>query len=124
MTELTDCGLIRCRLSTLVDADQAPHGTRIVQCLFHRRIEQVELVLQEMNAQPTFQTNRWAVRTFRLWAERLNHAEQIAPWNELIQLVKKLPDASVFQIFRSLRRRAFVATFSDSSAGLDAMRAL
>jgi hypothetical protein len=56
-----------------------------------------------MNAQHPFQTDRWAARTFRLWAERLDHVAQIAPRNNLIDLVEKLsmmrPFSKSFEAF-------------------------
>jgi len=90
MTELADRGLIRHGFPTQVDTHEAPHGSRIVQCFFHRRIGQVEPVLQEMNAEHTFQTDRWAACTFRHRVKRLDHFAQVAPGNVLIHLVEKL----------------------------------
>jgi hypothetical protein len=40
-------GLVRHRLVTEIGSDKAVHRLRIVQRLFHRRVRQVEPVLQE-----------------------------------------------------------------------------
>jgi hypothetical protein len=43
--------LVRRRLAPKVDPDRIPHRRGIVERLFHRRVRQVEPVLQEMDAQ-------------------------------------------------------------------------
>ena len=44
MAEAAHRGLVRHRLAAQINADEIAHGQRIVECLFHRRVRQVEPV--------------------------------------------------------------------------------
>jgi len=90
MSELADRGLVRCGFTPMVDADEAPHGARVIQGFFHRRIGQIEPVLQKVDAQHAFQADRGAARTFRLWVKRLDHFAQVTPGVNLLHSIEKL----------------------------------
>jgi hypothetical protein len=89
MTKLTDRGFVGDRLMSQVNTNEAPHRPRVAQGFFHRRVRQVESVLQEVDAQHSLHTNRPAACAFRLWVKWLNHLTQIAPRDNLIHFVEK-----------------------------------
>ena len=95
--ELANRRFIRRWFTTQINADKAAHGTRVIQCLFNRRIRQAELVSPKMNAQHPLQTHRQPACsfTFHLWIKRFDHLAQISPRNDLIHLQqKRLPTRS------------------------------
>ena len=50
MAEAAHCRLVGHRLAAEIDADKTAHRRRIVECLLHRRVRQVEPLLQEVDA--------------------------------------------------------------------------
>lgn len=90
MTELADRGFVRRGFAPQIDADESPHGARVIQGLCLRRIEQIEPVLQKVDAQHAFQADRLASRTFRLWIKRFDHLAQVASGDNLFHRVEKL----------------------------------
>jgi hypothetical protein len=90
MPELADRSFIRYRFPAQVDPDKSPHRARVIQGLFHGRVGQVEPMLQEMNAQHPFQTDRPTPRAFRLRIEWLVNLAQVAPGDYLVHLAEKL----------------------------------
>src|SRR6516164_7123517 len=77
MAEAAHRGLVRHWLAAEINADEIAHRQRIVECLFHRRIRQVEPLLQEIDAQhPLHPDRRAAVAGFGI--ERLDQPAQPA----------------------------------------------
>jgi len=50
--------LVGHRLAAEIDVDKAPHCRRIVKRLFHRRVRQIEPLLQEIDAQHPLDPDR------------------------------------------------------------------
>ena len=88
MAELADRRLVRHRLSPQVNAHELPHHHRVIQGLFHRRVRQVEPLLQKVNAQhPLHAHRRTAVARLRIM--RLNQRTQLWPWHHQLHLFQK-----------------------------------
>ena len=62
MAELAYRGLVGHRLSAQVNADKVAHRPRVIQCLFHRRVREVEPVLQQVNPEHALYPNRRPTR--------------------------------------------------------------
>lgn len=90
MAELANGGLIRHRLAAQIDADKPSHRARVVHRLFHRRIGEVEPVLQEMDLEHPLNANRRAPGAFALRIKWLDYPAQSRPWNDLVHLLEKL----------------------------------
>jgi hypothetical protein len=80
--------LVRHRLAAKVDANKTPHRRRIVQRLFHRRIRQIEPVLQEIDAQHPLDPDRRAAIA-RLRIDRFDQLSQRRPRYNALHLGKK-----------------------------------
>ncbi len=85
VTEVQDRRLVRHRLATEVDADEPPHGQRVIQRLLRRRVRQIEPVLQEVHPQHPLQPDRRAA-VAGLGVERLDQRAQFAPRHHLLHL--------------------------------------
>lgn len=56
VAELAHGGFVRCRFASQVNADEFTHGHRVVERFFHRRVGQVEPVLEKVDTQHAFET--------------------------------------------------------------------
>jgi hypothetical protein len=90
MPKLADRRLVRHGLATQINAHKLPHGVRVVQRLFDRRIRQVEARLQTMQPQPTFDSDRWTPGAFGLGIDRLNRGYQLRPGHDAVHLPEEL----------------------------------
>lgn len=90
MAELADCGLIGGRLPTQIDVDKLAHRARVIQRLFHRRVGQVEPMLQKVNAQHPLQPCRRAARAFAARVYRLDQRRELLPRHHPVHLRQKL----------------------------------
>src|SRR6516164_4615138 len=88
MAEAAHCRLVRHRLAAEIDADKIAHRHRIVERLFHRRVRQVEPLLQKIDAQHPFDPNRRAAIA-GLGIERLDQSAQPRPRNHSLHLSQK-----------------------------------
>ena len=80
--------LVRNRLAAEVDADETPHRQRIVERFFHRRVRQVEPLLQKVDAQhPLDPDRRPAVAG--LGIKRLDQPAQRRPRHHAFHLGQK-----------------------------------
>src|ERR1700691_1337115 len=79
---------MRYRFSSQVNARELPQRRRVVQGLFHRRVRQIEPLLQEINPQHLFQFF-WPspVPWFRI--VRLNQGAQLSPRPPLLHLFQE-----------------------------------
>jgi hypothetical protein len=86
--------------------------------LFHRRVLQIEPLLQEIHTQHTFHSHRWPpVPRFRIvW---LNQRAQLAPRDNLLHLFQKHLSSCLFVYCQnhSLSPESFVVCLSVSSGG-------
>ena len=78
-------GLAGHRLAPQVDPDKTPHRQRIVECLLHRRVRQVEPLLQKINAQHPLHPDRRAAIA-RLGINWLDQPAQRCPRNHPFHL--------------------------------------
>ena len=60
MAELAHRRLVRHRLAAQIDLRKSPPHRRVVQSFLHRRVRQVEPLLQKIDAQHALQTHRVA----------------------------------------------------------------
>jgi hypothetical protein len=110
MPELANGGLVRHRFGAQIDTDKAPHRARIVQRLFHRRIRQVEPVLQKMDPQHPLHSDRRPAGAFALRITRLDHPAQSRPRYDLVHLLEKLlPAGQLAKSFEALFGKAALA---------------
>src|SRR5579859_3395449 len=86
--ELAHRGLIRYRLRAQVNPDELAQSRRVIQRLFHRRIRQVEPLLQKINPQHLFQLFRPS-SVARLGIVRLDQRTQLRPRHYLLHLFQK-----------------------------------
>jgi hypothetical protein len=88
MAEAAHRGLVGHRLAAEIDAGKTPHRQRIVERLLHRRVRQVEPLLQEIEAQhPLDPDRRPPIAGFGV--ERLDQPAQRRPRHNLFHLGKK-----------------------------------
>ncbi len=88
VAKLAHRGLVRHRLLPQIDAHKLPQHRRVVQRLFHRRIRQVEPLLQKINPQhPLHSHRRPSIAGLRI--VRLNQPAQPAPGHHLLHLFQK-----------------------------------
>lgn len=73
-----------------IDADKSAHGARVVKRFFHRRVREVEPLLQAVDAQHPFQAHRRTPGAVVLWIKRFDQRAQLAPWHHLIHLAQEL----------------------------------
>ncbi len=106
MSELADRGFIRHRFTAQINPDKLSHGAGIVEGLLHRRVRQVEPLLQTMQPQHAFDTHRRSPWAFGLGLDRLNDRDQFRPRHHPVHLVEKLLTASGLAILlkRDLRK--------------------
>ena len=88
VTEAAHRGFVGRRLAAEIDVDKAPHRRRIVKCLLHRRVRQIEPLLQEIDAQHPLNPDRRAA-VARLRIERLDQRAQRRPRHNALHLGKK-----------------------------------
>src|SRR5437660_6948685 len=88
MTEAAHRRLVGHRLAAEVDVDKMPHGRRIVERLFHRRVRQIEPLLQEIDPQHPLDPDRRAAIA-RLGIEWLDQRAQRRPRHNPLHLGKK-----------------------------------
>src|SRR5215469_17691768 len=88
MAEAAHRRLVRHRLAAQIDADKTAHRRRIVERLLHRRVRQVEPLLQEVDAQHPLGPNRRAAIA-RLGIDRLDQPAQLRPRNHPLHLGQK-----------------------------------
>ena len=82
------CSLVGHRLTAKIDADETAHCQRIVKRLFHRRVRQVEPLLQKIDAQhPLDPDRRAAIAGLRI--DRLDQPAQRRPRNHPLHLGQK-----------------------------------
>ena len=101
VAKLADRRLVRSSLPAKVDADKCAHGTRVVKGLFYRRIGQVEPMLQKVDAQHAFYTNRRPAGPISLGIERLDDIAKLPPRDNLVHLGEKtLPTGRFAVLFK------------------------
>jgi hypothetical protein len=103
VAELADRGLVGGRFSAQIDTDKLAHGARVVQRLFHRRVRQVEPVLQEMDAQHPLQSDGRAARTLGGRVMRLDQRYQLGPRHHRVHLGQKLRPPGHLVVLRKPR---------------------
>src|SRR6516165_11180047 len=77
MAEAAYRRFVRHWLAAEINADEIAHHQRIVECLFHRRVRQVELLLQEIDPQHPLHPDRRDGHC-RLW-DRTARSTRTAP---------------------------------------------
>lgn len=90
VAELADCGLVRYRLPTEVDADKLSQRAGIVEGFLGRRIRQVEPVLDEVNAQHALDANRAPACALGFGIERIDNGGQFLPRDDGFHLLQEL----------------------------------
>jgi hypothetical protein len=89
VAKLQHRGLVGHALEPQVDAHEATQAGDVVQRFFHGVVGQVEPVLQQVNAQHAFQTERRAsIASLRV--VRLDHRAQRCPRNDGIHRIEKV----------------------------------
>jgi hypothetical protein len=83
--EITHRRLIRYRFRSQINARELPQGRRVVQGLFHRRVRQIEPLLQKINPQHLFQFFRPSP-VAGLGIVRLDQGAQLCPRYHLLHL--------------------------------------
>src|SRR3984893_3402754 len=63
MPKLAHRSFVRRRLLPQIDPHELPHHRRVIQGLFHRRVRQIEPLLQEIHTQHTFHSPPVAARS-------------------------------------------------------------
>src|ERR1019366_7940266 len=86
--ELTHRSLVRHRLGSQINSHELAQGRRVIQRLFHRRICQVEPLLQKINPQHLFQFFRPS-SVARLGIVRLDQRTQLRPRHHLLHLFQE-----------------------------------
>src|SRR6516165_7262007 len=88
MAEAAYRRFVRHWLAAEINADEIAHHQRIVECLFHRRVRQVEPLLQEIDPQhPLHPDRRAAIAGFGI--ERLDQPAQRRPRHHPFHLGQK-----------------------------------
>lgn len=85
MAELADRSLVRHRLTAKVDSHKVAHGPRVVKRLLHRRIGEIEPVLEKMDAQHPLNPDRRTSRAFRFGVERFYNLGKLPPGYEMVK---------------------------------------
>src|SRR3974390_501248 len=88
MAEFANRGLIRHRLCPQINPCKLPQCGRVIQRFFHRRVRQVEPLLQKINPQHLFQFLRPASIP-RLGVVPLHQCAQLAPRHHLLHFFQK-----------------------------------
>src|SRR5437763_7870632 len=88
VTEAAHRRLVGHRLAAEIDVHKTPHCQRIVKRLFHRRVRQIEPLLQEIKAQHPLDPDRRAAIARRR-VERLDQRAQRRPRHNPLHLGKK-----------------------------------
>ena len=86
--ELAHRGLVRHRLRSQINPHKLAQRRRVVQRLFHRRVRQIEPLLQKINPQHLLQFFR-PPPVARLRIVRLDQRAQLRPWHHLLHLFQK-----------------------------------
>ena len=94
MPKLTARRLVGSRLTPQITPHKLPHGARVIQRFLHRRIRQVEPLLQTMEPQHALDPHRWTARPVGLGIQRLDDRHQFRPGHHAIHFVEKLLAAS------------------------------
>lgn len=89
VAKFADRRLIGHGLAAQINAHELPQGTRVVEALFDGRIEQVEPLLQTMDAQHAFDAHRRTPSPLGLGIHRLNRDGQFRPRHDSVHLVEK-----------------------------------
>ncbi len=91
VAELAYRRLVRRWLTAQIDADKSPQRARIVERFLHRRVGQVEPLLQEVDPQHAFETDRRTTgAAARLRIHRLDQCAQLRPWDDLLHLGRRV----------------------------------
>ena len=88
VTEAAHCRLVRRRLAAEINIHKTPHRRQIVKRLLHRRVRQIEPVLQEIDAQHPLDPDRRAAIA-RLRIERLDQCAQRRPRHNPLHFCQK-----------------------------------
>jgi IS5 family transposase len=89
MAELADGRFVRHRFLAQVDPDKGPQSRRVVQRFFHRRVGQVEPMLEEVHPQHALHADGRPPVT-RLRVDRLDPRTQGSPRHDPVHLGQKL----------------------------------
>src|SRR6516165_7165975 len=105
MAEAAYRRFVRHWLAAEINADEIAHHQRIVECLFHRRVRQVEPLLQEIDPQhPLHPDRRAAIAGFGI--ERLDQPAQRRPRHHPFHLGQKYrPPRRLGVAFKTRRRQ-------------------
>ncbi len=95
MAEFTDRCLVRHRLPAKVNPDEPAQGAGVVKGFLDSRIGQIEPVLDEVDSQHTFDSDRPATSALGLRVERLDGFRQFFPRNDHFHFFQKLFLASL-----------------------------
>src|SRR5215471_2451484 len=88
MAEAAHRRLIRHRLAAEVDANKTPHRPRIVKRFFHRRVRQIEPLLQKVDPQHSFHPDRRAAIA-GLGIKRFDQRAQRRPRHDALHFIEK-----------------------------------
>ena len=103
--ELAHRRLIRHRLGSQINSHELPQDRRVVQSLFHRRVRQIEPLLQKINPQYLFQFFRPSP-VARLGIVRLDQRTQFPPRHHLLHLFQEHCPPSLLRVpFESRHHR-------------------
>ncbi len=89
--------LIRRRLGSQINSHELPQGRRVVQSLFHRRVRQIEPLLQKINPQHRFPFFRPSP-VARLGIVRLDQRTQFPPRYHLLHLFQEHCPSSLLRV--------------------------
>src|ERR1700746_363859 len=95
--ELAHRRLIRHRRAAQITPHKLPQGRRVVQSLFHRRVRQIEPLLQKINPQHLFQFFRPSP-VARLGIVRLDQRTQFPPRHHLLHLFQEHCPPSLLRV--------------------------
>ena len=105
VTELADRRFVRRRFGHEIETHKADHRAAVVEHLFHRRIRQIEPLLQKINPKHPLQTDR-RTTVARHRIIRSDHRDQLLPrYNGLHLLQKPLAARRSMQTFKRIRRK-------------------
>ncbi len=90
VAELADRGLIGRPFVPEVDPDKGAHGARVIKRFFHRRVRDVEPVLEELDAKHPLKTHYRATGPVIPGIKRLNQRAQRVPRHDPIHVVQEL----------------------------------